>query len=519
MLREHRLALWTAAALAALAAAAVAARLAARNGDRLRRGESIWRLGYEVELHEPPPGARIRVALPADTRYCRVLRESFTQSGLALDVVRTKTTGRREAAAVPFGRPRRARLRAEFDLRVSREPHRVPPAPRERLPVTRREYFLRNEAGVQVRSDVVAATLAELLPGRAGAAQRVAAIFEHCSHAVAADPDEQTDDAESVLQQGIGSPLGRARAMLALCRAAKIPARLAAGFVLDADGDAAPHPWVEARLDRRWVPFDPERGYANELPPGTVPVRQDGFDVVRASIGVEANARFVLSRIPTGPFFAGRSTGRLADVIDLARLSVGMQQTLAVLLLLPLGALITALFRNVIGFQTFGTFTPTLLALSFVYADWRTGLIVLAVVAAAGLVGRSFLERLRLLMVPRLSLILTLVVVALTLAVSVLDHFGLTPSARAVILPLVIVTMMVERFHVTAEESGLRRALQLLGATLLVSACCFAVLRWEALGRLAVAFPEGVLFVAAALVLVGRYSGYRVTELWRFRDV
>jgi hypothetical protein len=519
MLHEHRLALWTAAALASLAAVGIAARVATRDADQLRRGESVWRLSYEVELRHPPRGTRLRVALPSDTAYCRVIRESFTPSGLSLDVIRTKTTGRREAAAVPFGRPRRARLRGEFDLRIGREPQRRERPERETLSAVRREYFLRNEPGVPVRSPVVAAVLTDLSVGKKDAHKWVAAIFEHCSHAVATDPDDAMDDAGQVLQHGVASPLGRARAMLALCRAAKVPARLATGFLLDADGDAEPHPWVEVRLDRRWVPFDPERGFANELPPGTVPVRQDGVDVVRVSTGVDLAATYNLARIAPGPWFAGLRSGRLSDIADLTRLTVGMQQTLAVLLLLPLGALITSLFRNVIGFQTFGTFTPTLLALSFIYADWRTGLVVLFVVGLAGLAGRAFLERLRLLMVPRLSLILTLVVVTLTLAVSVFDHFGLTPSARAVILPLVIVTLMVERFHVTAEESGVRRSMQLLGATLLVAACCFAVLRWEALGQLAVSFPEGVFLIAAGLVLVGRYSGYRLTELWRFRDV
>jgi hypothetical protein len=173
----------------------------------------------------------------------------------------------------------------------------------------------------------------------------------------------------------------------------------------------------------------------------------------------------------------------------------------------------------VIGLQTFGTFTPTLLALSFVYADWRTGLVVLFCVGLIGLGGRALLNPLRLLMVPRLSLVLTIVVLTLTLSVSVLDYLGLTPSARAVILPMVIITMMVERFHITAEESGLGRSLKLLGATLLVTACCFALLRLNSLGHLALRLPEGLLFVAAALILVGRYSGYRLTELWRFRHV
>ena len=215
---------------------------------------------------------------------------------------------------------------------------------------------------------------------------------------------------------------------------------------------------------------------------------------------------------------ASRQGGPL-DIVDLTLLPIGMQETLAVLLLLPAGAFITALFRNVVGLRTYGTFTPCLLALSFVYADWRAGVAVFALVMVVGLACRSLLNRLKLLMVPRLSAVLTLVVLCLAAAVAVLDYLGLTPSARAVVLPLVILTMVIERFYISSEEDGHRDALKTLAGTLVVAFCCFLLLRGETLARLALSFPEGQLFIMSALILVGRYSGYRLTELWRFREV
>lgn len=114
---------------------------------------------------------------------------------------------------------------------------------------------------------------------------------------------------------------------------------------------------------------------------------------------------------------------------------------------------------------------------------------------------------------------LTVIVLCMAMAVLILDYLGLTPSARAVILPLVIMTMMIERFYVTSEEDGLRYALKLLAGTIVVAACCLLLLRWEELGRLALRFPESTLVIAAGLLLIGRYSGYRLTELLRFRDL
>jgi len=38
------------------------------------------------------------------------------------------------------------------------------------------------------------------------------------------------------------------------------------------------------------------------------------------------------------------------------------------------------------------------------------------------------------------------------------------------------------------------------------------------LGHLVFVFPELLLIVLAANLLLGRYTGYRLTELWRFRS-
>ena len=153
--------------------------------------------------------------------------------------------------------------------------------------------------------------------------------------------------------------------------------------------------------------------------------------------------------------------------------------------------------------------------------DGITGAImffVFALVLSLGLVSRSFLDRLKLLMVPRLSVVLTLVVLCIIFCVSLLDYMHLTPGAQAVLLPMVILTMTIERFYLTSEEDSVPFALQLLAGTVAVAVCCYLVLRWAAAGRILFMFPEAHLFTIAVLILMGRYTGYRLTELWRFRD-
>ena len=212
-----------------------------------------------------------------------------------------------------------------------------------------------------------------------------------------------------------------------------------------------------------------------------------------------------------------RRGGSLAVMLDCTRLPLPTRQVLSLILLLPLAALVTAVFRTIIGAPTFGTFTPALLALSFVGADWRSGVFVFGSVVVLGLTSRTLLEHLRLLLVPRLSIVLTLVVLCTTFSISLLDHFHFTPSAQTVLLPMIVMTMTVERCYVTAEEEGLGAGFRLMASTALVAFCCYGVLQWEAVGRSLLAHPEAHLFTLAILILLGRYTGYRLTELWRFR--
>jgi hypothetical protein len=79
--------------------------------------------------------------------------------------------------------------------------------------------------------------------------------------------------------------------------------------------------------------------------------------------------------------------------------------------------------------------------------------------------------------------------------------------------------MIVERFYVTTQEDGMVVAVQRLAGTTVVGLCCYLVFQWRAVAGLLLVYPELHLFTVAALVLIGRYTGYQLLEPWRFRDV
>ncbi len=80
-----------------------------------------------------------------------------------------------------------------------------------------------------------------------------------------------------------------------------------------------------------------------------------------------------------------------------------------------------------------------------------------------------------------------------------------------------IMTMIVERISVSLEEEGLQNTLRRIGSTLLAIYMTYAVIQARALQTFFLVFPESLIVILGVLVIVGRYTGYRLTEIARFR--
>ena len=195
------------------------------------------------------------------------------------------------------------------------------------------------------------------------------------------------------------------------------------------------------------------------------------------------------------------------------------RQLVEFLLLLPVAALICAVVRNVIGLHTYGTFAPALLGLAFREVESPVGVFVLLVVLSVGWVVRRGVNRLNLLQVPRSAVMLSVVVTLLLAYVLVSNARGRPVAGAIPFLPLVIVTGLIERFWTTEEEDGTGPAVRTMAATLLTAGAVFLVTRLEWVRATMTDHPEALGLVAAGQLLLGRYTGYRLTELARFRGL
>jgi len=85
------------------------------------------------------------------------------------------------------------------------------------------------------------------------------------------------------------------------------------------------------------------------------------------------------------------------------------------------------------------------------------------------------------------------------------------------LFPMVILTMTIERMTVVWEERGPAEALQQGLGSMAVAAIAYLVINVSYVQHFVFVYPELLLVVLAGTLLLGRYSGYRLTELRRFR--
>jgi hypothetical protein len=203
--------------------------------------------------------------------------------------------------------------------------------------------------------------------------------------------------------------------------------------------------------------------------------------------------------------------------LSLFSLPVNTQAVYRVMLLVPVGAFILVILRNIVGIKTFGTFMPVLIALAFRETGLLWGIFFFTLVVAAGLAIRFCMERLKLLLVPRLASVL-IVVVLLLAALSVLTNsVGVHRGLSVALFPMVILTMTIERMSIVWEERGPGEAFVAGLGSLLTAALAFVIINVKYIEHLVFVFPELLLVLLAATLLLGRYSGYRLMDLYRFR--
>lgn len=335
---------------------------------------------------------------------------------------------------------------------------------------------------------------------------------------------QSTADASwKLFLEGVDSPLEHAQLAQTLLAAERIPSILVHGIMLKNDVQrAAVHSMLAVWDGDDWLIFDPETGYEGR--PEEYMIWWRGTETLAGVSGalIDDLQISVKKRMTSSLELASKRT-ELKDSfigrISLLHLPVQTQSVYEVLLLVPFGILMIVLLRNFIGLSSFGTFAPVLIALAFRETELLKGILLFMLIVSLGLVFRFYLERLRLLLVPRLAAVVTIVVLLMT-AISLLsDRMGTETGLSVSLFPMVIISMVIERMSIVWEERGAATSIQEGLGSLFMASLAYLVISIDVLEYWVTVFPEVNLVVLGLIVALGRYTGFRLTELFRFRQL
>ncbi len=325
-----------------------------------------------------------------------------------------------------------------------------------------------------------------------------------------------------LLRQGIDQPEEWVRRVQELLATVDIPTRTAYVLLLK---DGISHgnlvPWLQIHDGKHWITMDPDTGVPG-IPAGSLVWHVGDAPVLGITGGKNGKLEFsVTERTQDRTLVAeqrARQMGSRLMEYSLYSLPVGIQNVYRVLLMVPVGAFLIVFLRNVIGLRTFGTFMPILIALAFRETQLLWGIILFCLIVSLGLLIRFYLEYLKLLLVPRLASVLIIVIMIMA-AVSMLSHkLGFDRGLSVALFPMVILAVTIERMSLVWEELGPAEALIQGVGSLAVAALGYLCMTSRHLSHLIFVFPELLLVVLAMTLLLGRYTGYRLTEIWRFRS-
>lgn len=464
--------------------------------------ERGWQLTLEGYVEPSADHVAIRIGFPARRPGRQVMDQEFTSSRLNVHTTSDGTNRFAEWTGVPGDGG------ADFGYRATVV---------SRTPVTGRApeqdpWPAWSGAEDRVWAGSLARTWAALsAPQRLRA--MAAAVAGHGGRGLAA--------ADAARWAAIAGARGRGEAWLLLLKAAELPARPARGLRPGNRVATELESWIEAWTGTAWecLPTDGDdevRGASSRIP-----LVLGAGDPVQVTGGEVSDLRWVLARATVSQwqnhFERIRGSDSWLDTWSLFHLPDPYRDTFRILVLVPLGALLIGFLRNVVGFPTFGMFMPVLMALAFRNTGLLYGLGLFGGIVLLGFMARRAVNRLRLLLVPRLSLILTLVILVI-IVLAIAGNKAGKPEFMAVgLLPFVILTMTIERLFVVVEEAGARDGIRMALGSAAVAAITYAILNHEPLQLAFFMYPELLLAVAAAQVLLGRYTGYRWSEFYRFR--
>jgi hypothetical protein len=520
----------TAGGLIALSAALMVGRYHVL-GDEVKvpNRPGTWKVTMLVRGKTTAADAKLLTATPLDFGHQHIDRESFRSTELAGKPPDVKHPARRQAlwTARPAASP--GPFQAHYEFYCVMDMHQ-PTAPMVQLTKTlyaapHPGQYLDIESRAGTDNESISSLARQVTECLEDPADQAEALYHFVDEDVANEPTMNGTPvtAAECRKRGSGDSGAKSRLLVALLRNRGIPARIVTGLALTKGPEQVAHRWVEAWVHGHWVPMCPFYHHFGRVPATYLVFGFGDFTMVRGRHVSDLDYGLLVQRVAQTESAAESAASPWRSFLmamSLHSLPPAEQRLVEFLLLLPIAALTVCIYRNVIGLHSFGTFSPAIIGLAFRDLHSMPGLLVFVSIVLVGWIMRRVLDYYRLLQVPRTAFLLSMVVVVLIGVIVAANHqsLHLGTTQYVSLFPMVILTGMIERFWTLETEDSTVSSFRTLLGTMVIAASISLVLGMPAVVRHMFRYPETLGIIMAAQLLLGRFTGYKLSELFRFRD-
>ncbi|GAA4275037.1 7TM domain-containing protein [Aquimarina gracilis] len=382
--------------------------------------------------------------------------------------------------------------------------------------------YLKPTENIQSSDELVSNLATVLKQNTSNDREIINKIYDHVK-AIPSAPIITLTDAVTTIHQNRASCNGKSRLFVALARNLGYAARVKGGIILEDTNKRTSHVWAEVLINEIWVPFDALNDHFAYLPANYLEIYKGDEFLITHTPGIQFDYAYQIDQVNHISFLKMNAE----EIRELSNISlwsivekgVMPQNALNLLLLLPIGGLLVAFLRNVVGVKTFGVFLPVLIAFSLMHTGFVSGTILFVVlILLVGLISYPF-DKIGLLYTPKLVISLSIMVGLMIVATVVGIQYNIAWLTTLTFFPTIILTIAAERFSRATVEDGYKMAIDKLFQTLLATSVCYGLLSWSWLPSILIIFPECILLIIAVAMLLGRYIGIRWTEFYRFRPL
>ncbi|MDH7447333.1 7TM domain-containing protein [Aquimarina sp. 2201CG14-23] len=382
--------------------------------------------------------------------------------------------------------------------------------------------YLEPTLNIQSDDEAIVALATKLAQNAENDKEIIRNIFDHVLQIPSA-PIITLTDALTAIQQNKASCNGKSRLFIALSRNLGYPARIKGGIIAENANKRTSHVWAEVLINETWIPFDTLNNHFAYIPSNYLEIYTGDEFLITHTSGIQFDYTYLIHEVNHINFLKmNASEIRELSGISLWQLvesGVIPKNSLDLLLLLPLGGLLVAFLRNVVGVKTFGIFLPVLIAFSLLHIGFLSGIILfVGLILLVGLISYPF-DKIGLLYTPKLVVSLTIMVGLMIIATTLGLKYHISWLTTLTFFPTIILTIAAERFSRATIEDGYKMAVDKLFQTLIATTICFGLLSWQALPSILIIFPEVILLIITSAILLGRYIGIRWVEFYRFKPL